>query len=300
MFVVMGATGNTGQATCESLLAAGQLVKVVGRKLERLADLALSGAELAIADSSDSHALTKAFEDALGVYAMIGIDATVDDYDLHYDTLGEAISTALQAAEVTHIVELSGIGSHLPAETTQSMGAIDAGRRHEDRLNALTGTSIFHLRPGFFMENFLRDIPALKRDGTLRGPLLADQPIAMISARDIGARAAALLQRCDFTGNQATDLLGPADVTPRQATNAFGRALGIDDLDYAEISLDEFHHGMVAGGVSESCAAAVAGIYAGYNSGRLTPEKPRDPDSATSTTIDDFAAIFAEIFRTAP
>ena len=67
MLVVMGATGNTGRATCESLLANGEMVTVVGRNLEKLADYARAGAELAIADSLDSAALSKAFEGATGV-----------------------------------------------------------------------------------------------------------------------------------------------------------------------------------------------------------------------------------------
>ena len=35
MLVVMGATGNTGRATCEALLANGEMVTVVGRNLEK-------------------------------------------------------------------------------------------------------------------------------------------------------------------------------------------------------------------------------------------------------------------------
>ena len=300
MFAVMGATGNTGQATGLALLEAGETTRVVGRSLEKLADFALAGAELAIADSLDSQALTKAFEGTMGVYAMVGIDPTVDNYDAHYDAIGEAITAAVLAAGISYVVELSGIGSHLPANSTEAMGAIDAGRRHEVRLDTLTDVNVVHLRPGFFMENFLRDIPTLKKDGVIRGPLIADQPIAMISARDIGERAASLLRDRYFVGEQAYDLLGPADVTPREAANIFAEAIGVDHIDYVAFSLDEFHSAMIAGGVSESCAAAIAGIYEGYNSGRLTPEKPRNPESSTPTTIAEFATTFADVYRVAP
>ncbi|HYL62421.1 MAG TPA: NAD(P)-binding domain-containing protein, partial [Candidatus Methylomirabilis sp.] len=40
MYVILGATGNTGAAVADNLLAAGQKVKVVGRSKERLARFA--------------------------------------------------------------------------------------------------------------------------------------------------------------------------------------------------------------------------------------------------------------------
>ncbi len=298
MLVVMGATGNTGRATCEALLANGEMVTVVGRNLEKLADYARAGAELAIADSLDSAALSKAFEGATGVYVMIGVDPMVPDYDAHYDAISEATTVAILAAGVSHVVELSGIGSHLPPDTTKVMGAIDTGRRHGVRLDAaLTDVNVVHLRPGFFMENFLRDIPSIRERGAVHGPLTADKPIAMISAKDIGERAASLLRSRDFTGKRAYDLLGPADVTPRQTTKELGQAIGIDSLEYIEISIDAFRESMISDGVSESCAAAVAGIYEGYNSGRLVPERPRDANSATPTSIADFSMRFANAYH---
>ena len=298
MLAVLGATGNTGRATCEALLRSGQMVKVVGRNLEKLAEFALAGAELAIADSLDVGALTKAFEGASGIYAMIGVDPTVDDYDAHYDAIGEAITLAIEASGVSHVVALSGIGSHLPPEMTKSMGAIETGRRQEERLNTLTDVNIVHLRPGFFMQNFLRDVHSVRESKTIRGPLIADKPIAMVSAKDIGERAAELLTSHNFAGQQANDLLGPRDIAPNEATKLLGKLIEIDELDYREISIDEFRSGMISGGVSASCAAAIAGIYEGYNSGHLVPEHPRDSASLTPTTIEDFGAEFVRAFRT--
>jgi uncharacterized protein YbjT (DUF2867 family) len=298
MLAVMGATGNTGRATCEALLANGEMVTVVGRNLEKLADYARAGAELAIADALDSAALTKAFEGATAVYVMIGVDPTVADYDAHYDSISEATAFAILAAGVSHVVELSGIGSHLAPEVTKAMGAIDTGRRHEIRFNSvLTDVNVVHLRPGFFMENFLRDIPSIRERGKVYGPLTADKPIAMISTHDIGQRAADLLQNGNFSGTRAYDLLGPADLTPREATQELGRAIGVDNLEYVETSVDAFRESMIGHGVSESCAAAVAGIYEGYNSGRLVPENPRNADSSTPTTIAEFGVGFAHAYH---
>ena len=297
MFVVMGASGNTGRATCEALLSAGERVRVVGRNPERLAGFARAGADLAIADWLDPGVLTEALEGAAALYCMVAVDPTVPDYDAHYDAASEAIAAAVSAADVSHVVNLSGIGSHLPAAVTRTMGAIDAARRHEERLNTLTGVNIVHLRPGFFMENYLRDIPALKATDRLRGALDADRPVAMISTSDIGARAAELMRRRDFEPGTALDLLGPADVAPRHAARVLGEAIGSPELEYVQIPITELTADLQSVGVGESSANAIAGIYRGYNSRRLAPARPRDETSMTPTDIDEFAKIFAEAFR---
>ena len=298
MFVVMGASGNTGRATCEALLSAGERVRVVGRNPERLAGFARAGADLAIADWLDPGVLTEALEGAVALYCMVAVDPTVPDYDAHYDAASEAIATAVSAADVSHVVNLSGIGSHLPAAVTRTMGAIDAARRHEERLNTLTGVNIVHLRPGFFMENYLRDIPALKATDRLRGALDADRPVAMISTSDIGARAAKLMRRRDFKATSQPSTCSARRMLPRvNAARVLGEAIGSPELEYVQIPITELTADLQSVGVGESSANAIAGIYRGYNSRRLAPARPRDETSMTPTDIDEFAKIFAEAFR---
>ena len=71
MYVITGATGNTGGVVAERLLAEGEKVRVVGRDSERLERFMQNGAESFIADATDAGALTKAFAGAKAVYAMI-------------------------------------------------------------------------------------------------------------------------------------------------------------------------------------------------------------------------------------
>lgn len=297
MHVVMGATGNTGRATSRALLAAGEPVRALGRSRARLAPLARAGADTAIADWADARALADALEGAAALYCMVAVEPSAPDFDASYDAVSTAIAAAIAAAGVPRVVNLSGLGSHLPAAVTRTMGAIDAGRRHEARLDGLAGVDIVHLRPGFFMQNYLRDIPSLMATGTLRGALRADRPLAMVSTDDIGARAAELMRRRDPGAGEALDLLGPADVTPHQAARALGEAIGMPELAYVQIPIAAFVAELRSAGISESGARAIAGVYEGYNSGRLVPAGARDAASATPTGIDDFAKTFAQAFR---
>jgi uncharacterized protein YbjT (DUF2867 family) len=61
MYVILGATGHTGSAVAENLLAKGEKVRVIGRSKERLAKLSGQGAEAFVGDATDSTFLTQAF-----------------------------------------------------------------------------------------------------------------------------------------------------------------------------------------------------------------------------------------------
>ena len=80
MYVVTGATGNTGRVVANRLLDQGKKVRVIGRSAERLQSFVARGAEAFVADLNDQAALTKAFTGAEGVYAMIPPSATSQDY----------------------------------------------------------------------------------------------------------------------------------------------------------------------------------------------------------------------------
>jgi uncharacterized protein YbjT (DUF2867 family) len=60
MYVVTGATGNTGSVVARELLARGQQVRVIGRDKNRLRPFEIKGGEAFIADLEDSEALIKA------------------------------------------------------------------------------------------------------------------------------------------------------------------------------------------------------------------------------------------------
>ena len=54
MYIVTGATGNTGSVIAEKLLASGEKVRAVGRDAKRLEPLTRKGAEAFVADLTDA------------------------------------------------------------------------------------------------------------------------------------------------------------------------------------------------------------------------------------------------------
>lgn len=74
MYVIAGATGNTGKPIVLSLLEAGKKVRIISRDAKKAKELIDKGAELFIGDTSDAELLKKAFNGATAVYAMIPMD----------------------------------------------------------------------------------------------------------------------------------------------------------------------------------------------------------------------------------
>src|SRR5580698_3043607 len=100
MYVITGATGNTGGVIAEKLLAEGQKVRVVGRDAQRLERFTQKGAEAFIADATNAGALTKAFAGAKAVYAMIPPNIASPDVRAYEESAGDALRAAIEGEGV--------------------------------------------------------------------------------------------------------------------------------------------------------------------------------------------------------
>jgi uncharacterized protein YbjT (DUF2867 family) len=80
MYVVTGATGNTGRVVAETLLAKGKRVRVIGRSAQNLQSLVEKGAEAFVGSVADSSATLRAFQGAQAVYVMIPPSYTAQDF----------------------------------------------------------------------------------------------------------------------------------------------------------------------------------------------------------------------------
>ena len=122
MYVVLGASGNTGHIVAKNLLARQQKVRVVGRNAAHLQPHAEQGAEIFIGDVTDASALTKAFHQADSAYVMIPPNVTSDDPLAYEERVSDAIAAAVKNAGVKNVVALSSIGADKPKGTGPVIG----------------------------------------------------------------------------------------------------------------------------------------------------------------------------------
>ena len=294
MYVVMGATGNTGQIVAQNLINAGKPVRVLGRDASRLAKLAVAGAEPYVCNVQDGAALTNAFAGATAVYAMIPPNPASENFRAEQDEATLAIANALEQARVTHVVTLSSVG----ADKESSTGPVVGLHQLEQSLNRIAGLNVLHLRAAYFMENTLTQIGVIQGMGLTAGPLKGDLKLPMIATRDVGERAAAELLKLEFTHHQTRELLGQRDLSMNEVAKIIGEAIGRPDLKYVYLDNAQVRPALLRIGLSGNMADLLLEMTSALNSGHMVALESRSADNTTPTSFETFASeVFAPLFR---
>lgn len=294
VYAVIGATGQIGHVIVEYLLKRGHHVKAFGRDQKKLGALKAKGAQVISLEGVDREAvLNKEFKGVDAAFGMIPPNYDIDSYGAYQDQIGEAIKGAVQINNVRHLVNLSSLGGHL-AEGT---GPIKGLYRQEKRLKSLATVQILHLRPGYFMENFLWSIPVIKQTGVLKTPLKLDFAFPMVATQDIGLKAADFLDRLDFKGHTVFEFVGPRVVTMEEAAKILGKAIGKPDLKCVHQSYEEAEKGMLASGMKPGIVKLFVEMYQAFNQGLCEPTQKLTSDHYGKTTIEQFAHAFAEAYK---
>lgn len=295
--VVTGATGHVGGRIAERLVADGRDVRVVSRDEERLRPVAERGAEPRAGSVEDPAFLEELFRGAASAFLLI--PPVPEGYTAFQRRVSEAYAEALSGSGVDHVVNLSSVGAHLPEGT----GPIVGLRENERRLDAVDGVDVLHLRPTFFMENFLEEmgtVEMIREQGMVGSPLRPDLSMAQVATRDIGDVAAESLAARDFSGGSTRELLGPRDYTMEETARILGEAVGKPDVPYVQFGYDDARSAMLEMGLPEDTADLYVEMYRAFNEGHVQPEEERSDANTTPTTLETWAEeVFAPSYRRA-
>src|SRR6202163_4228989 len=290
MYVILGASGNTGSIIADSLLSEGRKVRVMGRDAGRLQRFVDKGAEAFTANVSDAAALTKAFSGARTAYLMLPPITSREDQERDSD----AIAKAVTASVLPYAVHLSSYGAQVPEGT----GPVTGLHSSEQKLNAISGLNILHLRAAYFMENNLEAIGMIQGMGLFGNALLPDLKLPMAATRDVGTYAAQRLWDLDFSGKQTRELLGERDLSMTEATAVIARGIGKPDLRYEQFPYDQVQQVLIKMGVPPKGAALYIEMYKAINAGVLISQEPRSPENTTPTSFEQFVQdVFAPAYR---
>ena len=284
MYVVLGATGNTGSIIANSLLTKGERVRVVGRDASRLARFVRKGAEAFTANVTDAAALTKVLSGARAAYLLLPPSLTSLDYRADQERESDSIAKAVRESDLRYAVLLSSFGAHVPEGTGPIAGLHSA----EQKLNAINGLNVLYLRAGSFMENHLAAIGMIQGMGMFGHALLPDLKIPMIATRDIGEYAAERILKLDFAGKQARELLGERDLTMTEVTAIIARGISKPDLRYVQFPYEQVLQVLMQMGIPPKTAGQFIEMYKAINEGLVAGQEPRSAENTTRTSFETF------------
>jgi NAD(P)H dehydrogenase (quinone) len=227
LFLITGATGDTGRPTVKLLREKGYQVRALARREDRRAqDLRDLGAEVVIGDMLSLNDMRKALKGVAGAYWVFPLA----------DGLVEASVVFAQAAreeKLKFIVNMSQKQSrpfaHSPATTKHWL---------TEQVFTWSGIPTVHLRVTFFAE-WLLYIAHLIRQGRYVTPFDADSRFAPIPASDIARVIVGTLEHPEKHAGAAYKLHGPVEHSHREIADVLSKTLNKPIL-FEQVSVPEF------------------------------------------------------------
>lgn len=283
MFVVLGATGNTGRVVATTLLAQGKPVRVVVRDAGKGQPWRDEGAEVAIADVDDREALQRAFRGADAAYVLL--PPAFDAKDIRADNARRAknVAAAIEATGVAHVAMLSSAGAQHAAGT----GPVASLHEAEAVLGAAAPAATF-LRPAYFVENWVPALAAVAQ-GVLPTFLHPDRAMAMVGTLDIGRAAARVLVEGP-RGKRVVQLAGPREYAPSDIAAAVARIVGAPVVAQ-HVPEEAIVPTMRGAGMGADLAALYAELVHALNIGRIAWQDEH-PLWRGETSVDTILAPF--------
>jgi uncharacterized protein YbjT (DUF2867 family) len=279
--VITTPTGNVGGRALQQLLAAGADVSVIVRQPEKLSDSIRGRVKIHQGSLTDARLMTKAFEGAKAALWLTPPNFTHPDPAAYHSEMGAVAATAIKESKIPYVVNISSAGAHL-----KNAGPISGVGEVERRLNEVA-ENIVHLRPGFFMENFLQQIEPIRNNDAVYFPVPGDLPYPFIATQDIGDAAAQFLLKRNWSGHQTRGLHGPADLTFAEAAKILSESIG-KAIKYFQITPDQAYQTFLAVGASPGFANGLVEMYQALSKPNVLVE-PRTPETTTPTTLREWS-----------
>jgi uncharacterized protein YbjT (DUF2867 family) len=236
--LVSGATGDTGRAAVDELLARGHRVRALAHhEDDRSRKLRERGVEVILGDLLDFGRVRAALDGVRRAYFVYPIRPGILQATAYF-------AQAAKEAGVDGIVNMSQKSARPDAKS-------NAATDHwlSERVFDWSGVPGAHIRPTYFAEWLLYLAPMIKA-GLLHVPFGTGRH-APIAAEDQGRVIAGLLEDPAPHHGQIYPLYGPVEFTYQQTAQVLSRVLG-KDVRYKQVSFEEFKTTLQTGGKAKN------------------------------------------------
>jgi uncharacterized protein YbjT (DUF2867 family) len=300
IIAVTGATGNVGRKVTPLLLKMkGVQVHILTRDKEKTKHLAESGATVHEGDLADAEFVARATATADALFWVTPTPLEAEDLRVYQNHLGANAASAVVANRIGRVVNLSSIGAHIGHDTGPIDGLHDV-EAHLDQAAITVDTKVTHLRPAFFMENFLLVAKPILEEGVVPLPVSGGRKVPMIATGDLAAESVLQLVLRDEHKDPIVPLHGPRDIEFDIAARTIGEALG-SPVRHVRIDPDQARASFMAIGASEDVASRLVQMYESIENGHLKHKLPRTFASTTPTAFHRFctAVLIPELRNSA-
>ena len=210
MIVITAPTGLIGHQVLTNVLGSGEPVGVIVRDPARLPAEVRERVEVVQGSHGDINVVDQAFAGADAVFWLVPPDPHADSAEAAYVDFTRPACDAFKRHGVQRVVGISALGRG--TAVAGHAGLVTASLAMDD-LIAGSGVSYRALTMPSFMDNLLRQVPAIKDRGVFGTPVSGDRKLPTCATRDIATVAARLLLDPSWSGQGSVPVLGPEDLS---------------------------------------------------------------------------------------
>ncbi|UOG77636.1 NAD(P)H-binding protein (plasmid) [Hymenobacter tibetensis] len=288
MRIVIGAAaGNIGRRVAEHVLQAGGEAVLLVRNPTSLpaAVAAHAQAQVVTLDLTDEGAVVAAAQGADALFWLVPPPPlAVSDWPQWYQAIAAAGAAAVRTHQIAHVVLVSSLGAGM----APGLGTVSYVGELEQQLNA-TGAHVVALRPGYFMENFLAQAPAIRTQGVVQYPYAEDHDMPFISVADIAAVAAHYLLHPQWAGQWTRNLMGPTNLTLPACTALLSQAWG-QPVRYERQSAAALQQTLGQWGLTAYAQQEMTALFQALGDPHGAYATPRTAEAYTPTSFQEFIA----------
>jgi NAD(P)H dehydrogenase (quinone) len=304
--IVTGSLGNISKPLTEILIAQGHTVTVVSSDAKKSAAIEKLGATAAIGSMADVTFLTRVFNGADAVYAMIPLSFTEPDLGDYMHRIALNYKQALSETNTKRIVLLSGWAADLvKAENLEYL------------FDGIQG-SITIMRPAAFYTNFYQSMDLIKgkgfigkfltlrysglwallngKTGLLMGNYGGEDRIVFVSPTDI---AEAVAEELLLASPKEKNIryVGSEEMTCNEAAKIIGTSVGKPWLKWVLLSDKEMLQGLKMAKLPEKLAETLVEMQAAMHSGKTLENFHKNKPKMGRIKLTDFAKEFAQAYH---
>jgi uncharacterized protein YbjT (DUF2867 family) len=275
-------TGNIGRRLTPKLLGEGADVVLLTRSPEKVKDFVDRGARVESGDLSDGAFVQRATAGTDTLFWLTPPSYETDDLRAFQKELGGVAAAAVRANGIPRVVYLSSVGAQLDAGTGPILGL-----RYGEKMLNDTPAQLTHLRPTYFMENYLHSLDTIKEAGSVFLPIRGSVRMPMIATQDIAEAAAKRILDPEWGAKETVmTLLGPEDVTFDEAARILSEGLG-KTVKHITVTPEQAREAMAQTGLKAKTVDLFLEMY-DWMDQRMDAGEPRTPETTTPTTLASF------------